>query len=508
MPADTAIAVAQRKFSPLRREMPKGTQKHVDPKAIQKVEKLIKDRGILIIDLRFVDLLGMWQHISMPTEQLMNYKNINDSIWVDGNGFDGSSIRGFQSIEESDMILIPDPETAFVDPMLRVPTLALVCDVHDPITGQPYNRDPRFIARKAEAYLKETKIATTSYWGPEAEFFIFDHIAYDQNQYSGYYYIDSEEGAWNTGKNDQQNLGYKTRPKEGYFPLPPHDTLQDLRSEICRTLIDCGIRVEIHHHEVATAGQCEIDMRFNTLTRMADQLLMYKYIVKNVANQHGKVATFMPKPLFGDNGSGMHTHQSLWNDSKPLFYDEKGYAMLSQMAKWYIGGLLKHAHALMALCAPTTNSYKRLVPGYEAPVNLVYSARNRSACCRIPMLNEKPAAKRIEFRSPDPTCNPYLAFSAMLMAGLDGIQNKIDPGQPLEADTFSLPESELRKISTMPGSLEQAINALEKDHAFLLKGGVFTQDVIDTWIAWKRTKDIDPVRLRPHPHEFHLYFDA
>lgn len=509
MPTATTLDIGKRKFTPVRRQLPAGITRKLDPKAITKVEKLIKEKEIKIIDLRFVDLLGLWQHFSIPSEELLRYETIGDSIWVDGIGFDGSSIRGFQSIEESDMMLLPDPESVFVDPMLSVPTIALICDVFDPITGEPYSRDPRFIARKAEAYLQETGIATTSYWGPEAEFFIFDHVAYDQNEHSGYYFIDSEEGDWNTGKNDgTPNLAYKSRFKEGYFPLPPHDTLQDLRSEIIRHLIDCGVRVEVHHHEVATAGQCEIDMRFKTLTRMADQLLMYKYIIKNVARKHNKVATFMPKPLFGDNGSGMHTHQSLWNGDKPLFYDEKGYALISQLAKWYIGGLLKHAHALMALCAPTTNSYKRLVPGYEAPVNLVYSKRNRSAACRIPMYTESPSAKRIEFRSPDPTCNPYLAFSAMLMAGLDGIQNKIDPGQPMEADTFTLPESELKKIKTMPASLEEAVDALEKDHAFLLKGGVFTQDVIDTWINWKRTKDIDPVRLRPHPHEFYLYFDA
>lgn len=509
MPVATTLEIAKRKFAPVRRDLPKGVTRKLDPKAIEKVEKLIKDKGVKIIDLRFTDLLGLWQHFSIPSEELLRYDTLASSIWVDGIGFDGSSIRGFQSIEESDMMLLPDPESAFFDPMLTVPTLALICDVYDPVTGEPYSRDPRYIARKAENYLKETGIATTSCWGPEAEFFIFDHISYDQNENSGYYFIDSEEGDWNTGKNDgTPNLGYKPRMKEGYFPVPPHDTLQDLRSEMIRSMMDCGIRVEVHHHEVATAGQCEIDMRFTTLTKMADQLLMYKYIIKNVARKHGKVATFMPKPLFGDNGSGMHTHQSLWKNETPLFYDAKGYALISQMAKWYIGGLLKHAHALMAFCAPTTNSYKRLVPGYEAPVNLVYSKRNRSACCRIPMYTESPSAKRIEFRSPDPICNPYLAFSAMLMAGLDGIQNKIDPGKPLEADTFTLPESELKKIKTMPGSLEQSIDALEKDHAFLLKGGVFTQDVIDMWISWKRSKEIDAVRIRPHPHEFYLYFDC
>jgi len=510
MSVATKITVGKRSVSPIRRELngSESLHKTIDSKMIEGVEKMIKDNDIKIIDFRFVDIYGTWQHISIAVERLLNYKTLTDSIWVDGIGFDGSSIRGFQSIEESDMMIIPDPESAFVDTMLNVPTLALICDVYDPITGEPYSRDPRYIARKAESYLKSTGIATISYWGPEAEFFVFDSIAYDQNSHSGYYMIDSEEGAWNTGKQDGKNLGYKTRPKEGYFPLPPNDTLQDLRSVMTRTLIDAGVDVEIHHHEVATAGQCEIDMHYNTLTKMADQLLMYKYFVKNIARKHGKVATFMPKPLFGDNGSGMHTHQSLWNGETPLFYDKKGYAMLSDTARWYIGGLLKHAHALMAFCAPTTNSYKRLVPGYEAPVNLVYSKRNRSACCRIPMLTENPAAKRIEFRSPDPTANPYIAFSAMLMAGLDGIQNKIEPDAPLESDLFSMSKEELKKIKTMPGSLSESIDALEKDYEFLLKGDVFTKDVIDTWIELKRTKEIDPIRMRPHPYEFYLYFDA
>ncbi|PIQ77247.1 type I glutamate--ammonia ligase [Candidatus Peregrinibacteria bacterium CG11_big_fil_rev_8_21_14_0_20_46_8] len=473
---------------------------------------MIKARGIKIVDFRFVDLLGLWQHFSIPVEELLNYKTLEDSMWVDGIGFDGSSIRGFQAIDESDMMLIPDPTSAFVDPILQIPTINIICDVYDPIHGEPYSRDPRYVARKAEAYLKTTGIADQSYWGPEAEFFIFDHISYDQNESSGYYFIDSEEADWNTGKGDGngsgRNLGYKPRMKEGYFPCPPHDTLQDIRSEIIRDLIDSGIRVEVHHHEVATGGQCEIDMRYNTMTRMADQVLMYKYIIKNVARKHGKVATFMPKPIFNDNGSGMHCHQSLWMNGKPLFYEEKGYAHLSQMAKYYIGGLIKHGPALMAFCAPTTNSYKRLVPGFEAPVNLVYSKRNRSAAIRIPMYSEAPAARRVEFRSPDPTCNPYLAFAAMMMAGLDGIQNKIEPGEPLEQDLFTMDKKKLSKIKTMPGSLSESIDALEKDHEFLLKGGVFTQDLIDTWITWKREKEIDELRLRPHPHEFYMYFDA
>lgn len=505
MPVTTKpLVVGTRRFSPVRRQMPKVTHT-VSPDAIQKVEKLIRDKKLLIVDLKFTDLFGMWQHFSIPFEELVTYKSLEGSIWVDGIGFDGSSIRGFQEINESDMMLIPDPETAIVDPACTVPTLSLVCNVHDPVTGMPYSRDPRYIAQKAEAYLRETKIATGSCWGPEAEFFIFDDIRYDQTENSGYYFIDSAEGDWNTGRAEGPNLGYKPRYKEGYFPVPPHDSIQDLRSEMVRTMMDSGIHIEVHHHEVATAGQCEIDMRYTSLTKMADQLLLYKYIVRNVAKKHGKVATFMPKPLFNDNGSGMHCHQSLWNGDKPLFYDEKGYARISQMCKWYIGGLLKHARSLMAFCAPTTNSYKRLVPGFEAPVNLVYSQRNRSAACRIPMYTENPKAKRIEFRSPDPTCNPYLAFSAMLMAGLDGIQNKIDPGAPVEGNLY---EMEGKKIPMVPRSLDESLEALEKDHDYLLKGEVFTPDVLDMWISWKRAKDIDPVRLRPHPHEFYLYFDA
>ncbi len=498
-----SIVVGQRKLSGVRREHPKFTHT-VDPAAIERAEKLIKDFKLLIVDFKFVDLLGLWQHFSVPSEELLSYKDVQRSIWVDGIGFDGSSIRGFQTIEESDMMLIPDPVTAIVDPICTVPTLSVVCNVYDPITGTPYSRDPRYIAQKAEMYLTETKIATTSCWGPEAEFFIFDDIKYGQDERSSYYYVDSVEGAWNTGRDEMPNLGYKPRYKEGYFPVPPHDTLQDLRSEIIRTMIASGIHVEVHHHEVATAGQCEIDMRYTTLTKMADNLLLYKYIIKNISKKHGKVATFMPKPLFNDNGSGMHTHQSLWNGDKPLFYDEKGYASISQMCKWYIGGIIKHGRALMAFCAPTTNSYKRLTPGFEAPVNLVYSKRNRSAACRIPMYTENPKAKRVEFRSPDPMCNPYLAFSAMLMAGLDGIQNKIDPGQPVDVNLFE----GNRKTLTVPASLGEALNELEKDHAFLLKGSVFTQDVIDTWLAYKREKEVDPVRLRPHPYEFNLYFDA
>jgi glutamine synthetase len=475
----------------------------------KKVADLIEKEGIEIIDLKFTDLPGLQQHFSIPPREVLDFADLKNSIWVDGIGFDGSSIRGFQEIQESDMILIPDPSTAIIDPACETPTLSMLCDIQDPITHDPYSRDPRYVARKAEEYLKSTGIAETSYWGPELEFFIFDDVRYDQNEHEGYYHIDSIEGQWNTGREEEfGNLGYKPRYKEGYFPVPPHDTLQDIRSEMVLEMEKAGITIEVHHHEVATAGQNEIDMKYDTLVKMADNVLLYKYIVKNVSRRHGKVATFMPKPLFQDNGSGMHTHQSLWTKGKPLFYDAKGYALTSQMCRWYIGGLLKHGRALMAFCAPTTNSYKRLVPGYEAPVNLVFSARNRSAAARIPMYTAKPAAKRIEFRPPDPTANPYLAFSAMLMAGLDGVQNKIDPGQPLEKNTYELSAREQARLKTVPGSLEDALRALEQDHAFLLKGGVFTPDVIDTWLNYKREAEIDPVRLRPHPWEFHLYFDA
>nr|WP_243137448.1 type I glutamate--ammonia ligase [Desulfofundulus thermobenzoicus] len=469
--------------------------------------QFIKENNIEIIDLKFNDLPGLWQHFSMPAEELTEMDDLMDSIFVEGVGFDGSSIRGFQKINESDMILIPDPNTAVLDPVCQVPTLSMICDIFDPMTKKPYTRDPRYVAKKAEDYLKKSGIADTSYYGPEAEFFILDDVRFAQNQHYGYYFIDSNEGAWNTGREENPNLGYKPRYKEGYFPVPPHDSLQDLRSEIVLTMKKAGIKVEVHHHEVATGGQAEIDMKFDSLVNMGDKLMMYKYIVKNVCRKHNKVATFMPKPLFGDNGSGMHTHISLWKDGVNLFYDPKGYALLSQTALYFIGGLLRHAPALMAFCAPTTNSYKRLVPGYEAPVNLVYSQRNRSAAIRIPMYSPSPKSKRIEFRPPDPSCNAYLAFAAMLMAGLDGIENRIDPGQPLDKDIYELPPEEAREIPQVPGSLEESINALEKDHAFLLKGDVFTPDVIETWIDYKREKEIDEVRTRPHPYEFYLYFD-
>ncbi|HHV76860.1 MAG TPA: type I glutamate--ammonia ligase [Syntrophothermus lipocalidus] len=474
----------------------------------EEISALIKDKGITFIDLKFNDLPGLWQHFSMPSSELTGVDNVAEGgLFREGVGFDGSSIRGFQQIQESDMILIPDPDTAVIDPVCKAFTLSMICDIYDPITRQPYSRDPRYVAKKAEAYLKSTGIADTSYWGPEMEFFIFDDVRFDQSVNFGYYYLDSIEGEWNTGRQENPNLGYKARYKEGYFPVPPHDSHQDLRSEMVKVLMGVGIGVEVHHHEVASGGQAEIDMRFDSLVRMADKCMMYKYVVKNVARRHNKVVTFMPKPLFQDNGSGMHTHQSLWKDGGNLFYDPKGYGLLSQLAKYYIGGLLKHAPALMAFCAPTTNSYKRLVPGFEAPVNLVYSMRNRSAAIRIPVYTDNPKSKRIEFRPPDPSCNPYLAFAAMLMAGLDGIENEIDPGDPVDKNIYELDEQEAAKIRTVPGSLEEALNALEEDHDFLLKGNVFTTDLLEVWIKYKREKEVEPIKLRPHPYEFQLYFD-
>lgn len=467
---------------------------HVDTKAQEEIiKKMINVHNIKMVDFKFVDLFGLWQHFTVPVSYLV------ESIWSEGVGFDGSSIRGFQQIQESDMLLMPDPSTAVLDPFCEVPTLSLICDVADPITHKPYSRDPRFIAKKAEEYLRASGIADTSYWGPEMEFFVFSKARFDQGANHTFYRLESPEAAWG-------EESYRIRHKEGYFPVAPHDTLQDLRSEMMLKLIEAGIDVEAHHHEVATAGQCEIDLKYNSLVKMADNSLMYKYIVKNVAAKHGMTATFMPKPLFGDNGSGMHTHQSLWKGGSNLFFEQNGYAQLSHMAKYYIGGLLKHAQSLMAFCAPTTNSYKRLVPGYEAPVNLTYSQRNRSAAIRIPMYSENPKSKRIEFRSPDGMANPYLAFPAMLMAGLDGIANKIDPGQPFEKNTYE--DEGGKELKTVPRSLEESLKALEDDHEYLLKGNVFTQDVLNTWLAHKKEKEVDAVRLRPHPHEFALYFDA
>ncbi len=467
----------------------------------REVIEFAKREKLQIVDLKFVDLFGTWQHFSIPVTQL------EEDIFTEGAGFDGSSIRGFQQINESDMMLVMDPATAVRDPVCTVPTLSLVGNVVDPITRQPYSRDPRYIAQKAEHYLARTGIATVSYWGPEAEFFIFDNVRFDQNSHEGYYHIDADEGVWNSGlDHGQKNLGYRPRYKEGYFPVAPLDSLQDLRSEIILRLIQAGVPVEVHHHEVGGAGQCEIDMHYNSLTRMGDSLQMYKYVVKNVARAHGKTATFMPKPIFQDNGSGMHVHQSLWKDGMNLFADPNGYGGLSQLALWYIGGLLKHSAALLAICAPTTNSYRRLVPGYEAPVNLVYSKRNRSAAVRIPMYSENPKAKRIEYRPPDPSTNGYLAFAALLMAGLDGIENKIDPGKPMDVDLYESEEG--RHVKQVPGSLAETLAALEADHDFLLKGDVLTEDLVETWIEYKRKKEVDPVRLRPHPYEFYMYYDS
>jgi glutamine synthetase len=461
----------------------------------------IEDEGVQFVDLRFCDLPGLMQHFSVPAHEL------TADVFADGLGFDGSSIRGFQEIQESDMILIPDPETALIDPFRQHTTLNINCFVHDPVTGESYSRDPRYIAKKAEQYLAGTGTADTAYFGPEAEFFILDDVRFDTTPASSYFFLDSVEAAWNSGKDEGPNLGYKPRHKEGYFPVPPMDHYQDLRSEMVVQLEKAGVEIEVQHHEVGTAGQAEIDMRFDTLLRMADKLMLYKYIVKNVALQAGKSVTFMPKPIFEDNGSGMHTHQSLWNGDDPLFYDEAGYAGLSDMARWYIGGLLTHAPSILAFSNPTTNSYRRLVPGFEAPVNLVYSQRNRSAACRVPLYSQSPKAKRVEFRVPDPSCNPYLAFSAMLMAGLDGIRNKIEPPDPVDKDIYELPREELEKLPSVPASLEEALVALENDHEYMLEGGVFTDDVIEGWITYKMDSEVSQVRLRPHPYEFHLYYD-
>ncbi|MXV78729.1 type I glutamate--ammonia ligase [Candidatus Poribacteria bacterium] len=465
------------------------------------VVALAKEQNVKIVDLKFMDLPGMWQHFSIMVDEL------SEDLFTEGIGFDGSSIRGFQAINESDMLLFPDPATALVDPVCKVPTLSITCNIKDPITLENYTRDVRHIAQKAESYLQSTGLADISYWGPEAEFYLLNDIRYAQNQHSGFYFVDSVEGSWNSGKEENPNLGYKPRYKEGYFPVPPSDTLQDIRSEICLKLIESGVDVEVHHHEVGTAGQGEIDIRFDTLTTVGDKIALYKYIVKNVARSHNLVATFMPKPLFQDNGSGMHVHTSLWKDGKNIFFDSQGYSLLSETALYYIGGLLKHARSLCAIIAPTTNSYKRLVPGYEAPVNIAYSQRNRSACVRIPVYSKSEKAKRVEFRTPDPSCNPYLAFSALLMAGLDGIQNRIHPGDPLDKDLYDLEPEELDEIESTPASLGDALDALEDDHEYLLKGDVFTEDVIDVWLEYKRENEVDAVNMRPHPYEFFLYHD-
>jgi glutamine synthetase len=466
----------------------------------QEVVKFAKENSCEMVDYKFLDFVGIWQHFSTPMSEF------SEDIFEEGVGFDGSSIRGWQPIHNSDMLIVPDPATAKVDPFVKVPTLSLICNIIDPITKEGYSRDPRFIARKAEAYLKSTGIADTAYFGPEPEFFIFDDVRYDLSSNQSFYAVDSAEGTWNTGREEFPNLGYKPRHKEGYFPCAPTDSLIDLRNEMVQVLQGVGIRIEASHHEVATGGQCEIDMRFDSLLKMGDTLQWFKYIVKNVAFRNSKTVTFMPKPLFGDNGSGMHCHQSLWKDGKNLFAGD-GYGGLSKLAMYYVGGIMKHAKALCAFTNPSTISYKRLVPGYEAPVNLAYSNRNRSASIRIPV-TDNPKSKRVEYRTPDPSCNGYLAFAAMMMAGLDGIENKIDPGQPLDKDIYGLSPEELKDIPNVAGSLEEALKCLGEDHDFLLKGDVFTKDVIDMWISYKTEAEVDKVRMRPTPMEFALYFDC
>ena len=471
----------------------------------KEVLALAKKSGARMVDVKFVDTFGTWQHFSVPVGEL------TEEVFEDGFGFDGSSIRGWKNIEASDMLAMPDPTTAFLDPFCAVPTLSLICTIAETGTKEPYNRDPRGIAQRAEKYLRGTGIADTAVFGPEAEFFVFDSVRFDNQANGCSYGVDSAEGPWNTGRDETGrvgggNLGYKIRHKDGYFPVGPADTQQDLRTEMCLVMEQLGIVVERQHHEVATAGQAEIDFRFNTLVKTADTMMLYKYIVKNVARRQGKTATFMPKPLYGDNGSGMHTHQSLWNKGKPLFAG-KEYAGLSPMALHYIGGILRHARALCAICNPTTNSYKRLVPGYEAPVNLAYSARNRSAAIRIPTFSESPKAKRVEYRPPDPAANPYLAYAALLMAGLDGVINRIDPGEPLDKNIYELPPEEAVRVPKVPSSLGEALDCLEADHEFLMKGDVFTADFIAMWIDNKR-REHDTLRLRPHPIEFHMYYDC
>jgi len=469
-------------------------------KTVADVMKMRED--VKIVDFRFSDLFGTWHHFSAPARAL------TEEVFEEGVGFDGSSLRGFQAIEESDMILIPGPATAFVDPFLEVPTMAIICDIYDPITQQPYSRDPRFVAKKAEAYLRQTGLADVSYWGPEPEFFLFNNVAYNVATNESFYRVDSREGWWNSGQTAASNMGAQIPTKRGYSPVPPADTMQDVRSKIVLAMEAAGIDVEVHHHEVATAGQTEIDIHYGSLVHIADSLMIYKYIVKNVARQNGLTATFMPKPLFGDNGSGMHTHQSLWKGNTNIFFDESGYAQLSEAALNYIGGLLQHTAAVLAFAAPTTNSYRRLVPGFEAPVNLAYSQRNRSAACRIPMYSKSPKAKRIEFRPPDFSGNPYLAFPAMLMAGLDGIHRRVDPGAPMDKDLYDLPPEEAKQIKQVPGSLSAALAALAADHDFLLQGDVFTPDVIETWMHYKQYNEAKEVTLRPHPYEFILYYDV
>lgn len=466
----------------------------------KEVLKMAQKKGVKMVDIRFMDFPGMWQHFSVPLAEL------EESSFEDGFGFDGSSIRGWQPIHASDMLVVPDATTAQIDPFFVEPTLVLIGDIVDAVTREPYTRDPRNIAKKAEAYLKSIGIGDVAYIGPEAEFFIFDDVRYSSESNGCFYQIDSISGTWNTGKDECPNLGYKPRHKEGYFPVPPSDKFQDLRTEMVMIMQQLGIYIECQHHEVATGGQAEIDMRFRPLLQMADQLMWFKYIIKNVAYRNGHTVTFMPKPLYADNGSGMHTHLSIWKGDKPLFAGNK-YAGLSDEAIYAIGGILKHGRALCGICNPTTNSYKRLVPGFEAPVNLAYSSRNRSASVRIPMYSESPKAKRFEYRTPDPSCNGYLAFSAILMAAIDGIQNKIHPGEPMDKNIYDLPPEELANIPTAPGSLQEALQALKEDHAFLLKGDVFTQDAIDMWIDYKTENEVNDIITRPHPQEFFLYYD-
>ena len=467
----------------------------------QEVLKMIQDQNIQMIDLKFIDMPGIWQHLTVYQDQ------IDESSFTEGVPFDGSSIRGWKAINESDMSMVLDPDTAWIDPFMKEPTLSIICSIKEPRTGEWYNRCPRVIAQKALDYLVSTGIGDTAFFGPEAEFFIFDDVRFDQNEHSGYYYVDSVEGRWNSGKDEGPNLAYKPGYKQGYFPVPPTDTSQDIRSEMLLTMAKCGVPIEKHHHEVATGGQCELGFRFGKIIEAADWLMTYKYVIKNVGRKYGKTITFMPKPVFQDNGSGMHTHQSIWKDGKPLFAGNQ-YAGMSEMGLYYIGGILKHAPALLAFTNPSTNSYKRLVPGYEAPVNLAYSQGNRSASVRIPLSGDNPKAKRLEFRCPDATCNPYLAFAAMLCAGLDGIKNKIHPGEPLDKNIYDLSPEELAKVPSTPGSLELALEALEKDHKFLTESGVFTEDFIENWISYKLDNEVNPLRLRPHPYEFSLYYDV
>ncbi|HPA18496.1 MAG TPA: type I glutamate--ammonia ligase [Verrucomicrobiae bacterium] len=474
--------------------------KYIEAKSGKEVLDFAKKNGVKLVDYKFCDIPGTWQHFTTTIGEL------EEATFQEGLGFDGSSIRGWKAIHASDMLVMPDPATAFIDPFCAEPTLSLTCAVKDPVTGETYERDPRSVALRAEAYLKSTGVGDTAFFGPEAEFFVFDDVRYSSASNGSMYSVDSVEGIWNTGREEGPNLGYKIRHKEGYLPVPPADSQQDLRDQMVLTMEALGIKIERQHHEVATAGQAEIDIRFDSMVRTGDKMCLYKYVVKNIAKRFGKTATFMPKPLFGDNGSGMHTHQSIWKNGTPVFAG-KGYANLSDVALYYIGGIIKHAKALTAICNPTTNSFKRLTPGFEAPVNFAYSARNRSAAIRIPTYSSSPKSIRVEFRTPDPAANPYLACAAMLMAGLDGVLNKIHPGDPLDKNLYELAPEELAKVPSAPDSLQGAAQALEADHDFLLKGDVFSKDLVDTMLSM-RYADYDALRVRPHPHEFFLYFDV